>query len=311
MLGKEGNLGLLLLRHAAYAATLLLGALLLSQILFEAVPGDPARRALGPYASEATVSQLRTEMGLDRPLAARMANNVLSTLTLDFGRSIVDGRSVAPEVRDKFMRTFSLGLQAVCLACAATLGLLAVTHFFPRVGVLVYLARAPAVLPSFLSAVLVALAAAIWMPNLFSFSVGGTGVPAPLLPSLVAAIYPGSVLVTSLASRFSSLRGASHYRSARAYGVGRARLFRDALLVPALPGIIALVIGQLSLVIFASLVIEIIFSLPGTGTLLLASIQNNDYPMLQGILIINAFVFVGLHFLAETLYPVLDPRIAR
>jgi peptide/nickel transport system permease protein len=128
---------------------------------------------------------------------------------------------------------------------------------------------------------------------------------------LVAAIYPISVLVTSLAARWSLLRSSPHYRSGRAFGHGPFQLLFRALFAPSAPTILALVIGQLSLVLFASLVIEIIFSLPGMGTLMLASIQANDYPMLQGILIINAFVFITLHFLAENLYPILDPRVAR
>jgi len=299
------------LRHAAYTASLLLGVLLLAQVLFEAVPGDPARRALGPYASEESVARRRQEMGLDRPLAVRVADNVLRALSFDLGRSTVDGRAVGPEVLEKFVRTFSLGSQAVGIAFLISLGLLAVVHFLPRAAWLLHLARAPVVLPSFLSAVLAAITAALWLPVLFGSSGASRPFPAPLLPSIVAAIYPTAVLVVSLGSRWSSLRSAHHYRSAQAFGATRIQLLLRALLAPSAPGILALLIGQLSLVIFASLVVEIIFSLPGTGTLMLSSIQANDYPMLQGILVVNAFVFIVLHFLAERLYPVLDPRIAR
>ena len=306
-----GRIRVSLVRHAAYSASLLVGCLLLSQALFEAVPGDPARRALGPYASQESVVRLRHEMGLDRPLAHRMVANILSALRFDFGRSIIDGRAVGPEVREKFARTFSLGLQAVAIATTLSLGLLALVHFLPRAAFLVPLLRAPSVLPSFLSAVLLAIMAALWLPAAFGASGSSRSLPAPLLPSLVAAIYPASVLVKSLGEKWSSLRSSPHYRSSRALGFSRVQLLTRALLAPSAPGILALVIGQLSVVLFASLVIEIIFSLPGMGTLMLASIQANDYPMLQGILIVNAFVFIALHFVAESIYPILDPRIAR
>jgi ABC-type dipeptide/oligopeptide/nickel transport system permease component len=297
-----------LFRHGGYAASLFLGALLLAQILFEAVPGDAARRALGPYASQESVSQLREKMGLDRPLAERVGSNMLSALRLDFGKSLSDGRSVGPEVREKFRLTFSLGLQAVVIAACFSLLLLAVVHFFPAASPLLLISRAPSALPSFLSAVLLALAAAIWFPGLIS---SGSGIlAAPLLPSLVAAIYPASILTTTLGSRFAAMRSGPCYRSARAYGHGRWKLFLDALMVPSLSAVSAVVVAQLSLVLFASLVIEIVFSLPGLGTLLLAAIQGNDYPMLQGILIVNAIVFIALHFLSETVNPLLDPRIS-
>ena len=307
----KGSLTSAVGRHAAYSASLLLGALVLAQLLFEAVPGDPARRALGPYASQDSVVRLRYEMGLDRPLMARMAANIFNALKLDFGRSLIDGRAVGPEIREKFTRTFSLGIQAVIIGTTLSLGLLASVHFLPRTNFLVYLMRAPSVLPSFFSAVMLAIFAALWLPEVFGSSGSSRSFPAPLLPSLVAAIYPASVLATSLGGRFSSLRLSPHYRTARAFGLSRTQSLFRALLAPSATGILALIIGQLSLVLFASLVIEIIFSLPGMGTLMLASIQANDYPMLQGILIINAFVFIGLHFLAESLYPVLDPRITR
>ncbi len=297
-----------LLRHGGYAASLFLGALLLAQILFEAVPGDAARRALGPYASQESVGRLREKMGLDRPLLERIGGNTLSALRLDFGKSLLDGRSVGPEVREKFRLTFSLGFQAVVIAVCFSLLLLAVVHFFPAASPLLLVSRAPSALPSFLSAVLLALAAALWFPGLI-FSGSGM-LAAPLLPSLVAAIYPASVLTTTLGSRFSAMRSGPHYRSARAYGHGRWKLFFDALMAPSLSAVIAVVVAQLSLVLFASLVIEIVFSLPGLGTLLLAAIQGNDYPMLQGILIVNSIVFITLHFVSETVNPLLDPRIS-
>jgi len=248
---------------------------------------------------------------LDRPLAERIGANILGALRFDFGRSIIDGRGVRLEVMEKFTRTFSLGLQAVAIAAALALALLALVHFVPRAAFLLPVARTPSVLPSFLSAVLLAIVAALWLPAVFGSSGSSRSFPAPLLPSLVAAIYPASVLVATLGARWTSLRSSPHYRTARAFGLGRSQLLLNALLAPSSPAILALVIGQLSLVLFASLVVEIIFSLPGTGTLMLASIQANDYPMLQGILIINALVFIALHFLAESLYPVLDPRVAR
>jgi len=296
-------------RHAAYSVSLILGALLLAQILFEAVPGDPARRALGPYASQESAVHLRHDLGLDRPLAQRIAANIVSALHLNFGRSIIDGRAVAPEIREKFMRTFSLGVQAVIIALALSFGLLILIHFFPQTIWLLHVARAPSVLPSFLSAVLLAIVAALWLPA-FASSGASRFLPAPLLPSLVAAIYPASVLASSLNGRWSSLRSSPHYRSERAFGFGGFQLLFRGLLAPTAPGILALVIGQLSVVLFALLVIEIIFSLPGLGTLMLTAIQSSDYPMLQGVLIVNAFTFIGLHFLAEVLYPIFDPRIA-
>ncbi|MCG3148944.1 MAG: Glutathione transport system permease protein GsiC [Verrucomicrobiae bacterium] len=301
----------MMLRHAAYSASLLLGALLLAQFLFESVPGDPARRALGPYASQESVIRLRHEMGLDRPLVERLAANIRSALRFDFGHSIIDGRAVAPEIGEKFTRTFTLGFQAVTIAVAISLLLLAVIHFQPRAAFLLQLAGAPVILPSFLSAVLVAIGAALWLPAMFGSSGSSRVFPAPLLPSLVAAIYPASVLATSLGARWSALRSAPHYRSARAFGLSRIQLLFRALLAPSAPTVLALIVSQLSVVVFALLVIEIIFSLPGAGTLMLASIQANDYPMLQGVLIINAFVFITLHFLSESLYPILDPRVAK
>lgn len=295
-------------RHGLYAVSLFLGALLLSQILFEAVPGDPARRALGPYASQESVQRLREKLGLNRPLSERLIANTLAGARFHFGESMVDGRSVGPEVRQKFGLTFALGVQAVLVAVCFSLSLVALVHFFPVLSRFVPLVSAPSLLPSFLAAVILALASAIWFPQWIS--IGSDLLAAPLLPSLVAAIYPASILTNSLTSRFSDLRASSHYRSSRAYGHSSWQLFLNGLVAPSLPVLLAVVVAQLSLVLFAALVIEIVFSVPGLGTLLLTAIQGNDYPMLQGVLIINAVAFIALHFTAEAVNPLLDPRIS-
>lgn len=300
-----------LITHGGYAISLLLGCLLLSQLLFEAVPGEPARRILGPYASQESVERLRQDLGLNRPLGERMARNIFSALYFELGVSVIDGRSVGPEVRQKFARTLALGAQAVAIGVLISIGVLALTKLYPRVGCLKTILRAPSMLPSFLTAILLGIVAAQSFPAGMSTSDPSRIVPAALLPTIVIAVYPASVLVKSLDTKWTSLSRASHYKASRAFGFNRLQLLVRALIAPSASEILALAVGQLSVVLFASLVIEIIFSLPGMGMLILTSIQGNDYPMLQGILIVNALTFVVLHFLSECLYPFLDPRIAQ
>src|SRR5260370_11395985 len=104
------------IRRTALSLSLLLGVTAGSFILFNVVPGDPARLILGPNASEESVRELRHELGTDRPLWTQANDQLTRIAHLDFGRSVIDGRSVEPEVMSKFWVTARIGMLAAVLS---------------------------------------------------------------------------------------------------------------------------------------------------------------------------------------------------
>jgi peptide/nickel transport system permease protein len=99
-------------------------------------------------------------------------------------------------------------------------------------------------------------------------------------------------------------------RAAKAFGLPRSHFFHRTLLRPVSVVWVAAWINQISIVFIASFVIEVIFSIPGVGSLLVSAIQQKDYPMLQGILLVNALFFICLSWLSELFYAWIDPRAA-
>jgi peptide/nickel transport system permease protein len=295
-----------LFKAALYAVSLLAGIFLLSFILFEIVPVDPARTLLGPNASTSAVERLRKELGLDRPLLERLIGRADAVAHLDLGKSYFDGRSVSEEVSRKFLVTARIGLQASLLALSASylLNLFAFLNKpFSRVLPIISLG---VVMPAFFTTVFSVTAIGLLFPQI-SLSAAG-GLVGWWIPSALAALYPLAVLTNVMRENVARTSEGPAYRAARAFGLSSFSLFHRAILRPSAVTWLAVWIAQLSLVFFSSFVLEIILSAPGVGALLLTAIQRRDYPMIQGILLVNASFFILVSFLGELLFSWLDPR---
>lgn len=301
------------LRFAAMSAgnalLLLLGAALLSFILFSVAPGDPARVILGPQASQESVAALRERLGLNDALPTQAWNHLCRIASLDFGTSISTGRPVLPNVMEKFSITATIGLQAALISLVLSYGVNFLVFRFPGSRFVLGVFRAGVLMPVFLLTVLGALLVGLFLPGVSLSSSGAKAGPfTQILPSILASLYPLAVMTTVLRQGVAEGLSRPPHRAARALGLEGWRLFHRSLFRPALVPWLAAWINQISLVFFASLVLEVILSIPGSGNLLLVSVQNRDYPTLQGLILVNATFFILISFLAEFAYPALDPR---
>lgn len=297
-------------RHLLHGLSLLAGVLCLSFILFQVAPGDPARVQLGPTASEERVQALRKDLGLDRPLWQQFVAHIRKVVSLDLGKSIFDGRSVSQEVKEKFAITATIGVQAALLALIGSYGLNFLAFFSRRFALFLPVIKAGVLMPVFFTTIFGALLIGWFFPSI-SLSSGGsaTGPFAQLLPSFIASLYPLAVMTTVLHEKIEEAKRTSFFRAAKAAGCSGMALFHRTVLRPVLVSWLAVWVNQLSLVFFASLVLEVILSIPGTGNLLLNSIQRRDFPVLQGILLINACFFIIVTWVSESTYAFLDPRV--
>lgn len=298
------------LRRVAYHASLLAGVLATTFVLFQVVPSDPARVILGPNASEAEVSALREQLGLHAPLAERFASFLGSGLGLDFGRSYVDERLVWPEVRQRAAVSATL----VGMSAFLTFGYLALCLHVGDVGrrVRAALELAAVALPTMFSGVVVALAAARWtgLPAFSGRLDSPSDLVALLLPAFVLGLFPMATLSRILDQETTRLRSAPFTIAARAVGYSWRRLrwtrFSRNAAVPVLA-----TFGTLLPMLFSgAFVIEVLFSVPGTGSLIAKSVLARDLPMLQGVVVVNGLLVISVHLVLELLFPLLDPRMA-
>ena len=303
----------LALSKVAYILSLWLGVVATSFALFHVVPTDPARTILGANASEAQVASLRHEMGLDRPLPVQFASYLSKVLALEFGRSYVDGRPVGKEVKRKLAVTSalaSLSVAVIALYVAAVI-ILEWRQSAPRVRALLNFLCISS--PTLFTSVVVAIAVVVYFPyNRFS---GSLQVPGDWLflvpPAVVLALYPMGILAGVARNQISLVRDADYVRAACARGLAEGTILRTYVLRNSLMPLLATFGHQLPLLLTSTFIVEIVFSVPGIGALLLKSVLERDLPMIEGIVVVTSLFTVLVSLLLEVLYPFIDPRVRR
>jgi len=302
-----------LLKRSVYYASIFLGIILFSFVLFHMVPSDPARTILGPNADISQVNRLRENLGLNEPLHVQLGQYLRDVLTLDFGRSYVDDRDVFHEVGNRLKVTLSLVAVSMMIVFGY-LFLMILSFLAPSArkcsAVLDFLMSS---LPVFFSGIIVALFALYYYP-VTSFS--GTLISANDLlylipPALVLALYPMAIMAGILKEEMTSVLKSPYITAGKSWGFSDIMiLFRHALKNTLIPVLSALS-NILPVLLTGAFIVEIIFSVPGIGSILVKSILEQDFPMLKCTVIVNGAFFVLVNLVFEYLYPLVDPRLVK
>jgi peptide/nickel transport system permease protein len=290
---------------------ILVGVSIIIFVVMRMVPGDPARQALGPEATGDQVALLHKQWGLDRPLPIQYERWVVRVAHGDFGRSTVSRVPVTTEIRARFPNT--LWLTFASLVVSIVLGLAtgiisAVRHntLFDRGSMVVALLGICT--PSFWLGLMLMLFFSVklgWLP-----SFGKGGIRHLILPAMTLGV--GSAAIIARVTRSSMLEVFSEdfIRTARSKGITeRVVIVRHALknaLIPIIT-ILGLEFGGL---LAGAVVTETVFSYPGIGLLLINSINNRDFPIVQAALLLFALQFVLVNLIVDVIYARVDPRIS-
>jgi ABC-type dipeptide/oligopeptide/nickel transport system permease component len=284
-------------------------------VAMRVLPGDPAVAALGDMATPGQLAQYRARMGLDATLPVQYASFLWHMLRLDFGRSYVTGQSVLGQILANLPYTLELTVASLLIGGAVGIptGVLSATRRGRWVD---YVARGLSLagfcIPDFTLGALLLVVFALKL-DLFPIMGGGTR-PIDVLYHLVL---PASTLGLVMASFTSRLTRSSmlevlrkdYVRTARAKGAPpRLVVYKHALrnaLIPVTTGFGIYVLTLLS----GSIAIEMVFSRPGLGSLLVNGILARDYPVVQACLVVFALFVVAVNMMMDLLYAVIDPRI--
>jgi peptide/nickel transport system permease protein len=310
-------LGYALRRLASALPTLLLVAASVF-ILMRVVPGDPAQLVLGDAADPEQVRQLRESMGLERPLIAQFGSWLGSALAGDLGRSTVNGEPVLALILSRFQTTALIVLLAVSLATliAVPLGMLAAWKQDKALDV-VTVAGATLLLsiPSFWLGLILLLVFGVWLKwvpvvGYVTFAENPwAAAQYIILPVVTLTLIEIGVLTRMARSATIDVLKLDYIAHARAKGLSeRAVLMRHALpnaFGPTLT-LIGLILGNL---LGGIAVIETVFTLPGLGRLLVDAIFARDYPVVQGVMLFVAVLYVGVNLFVDLAYPLFDPRV--
>lgn len=310
-----------LVRRSLQAVPLLVGISLIAFLLLQAIPGGPSAAYRGmANVTAADLARIERELGLDQPVFVQFANWLARFVQGDWGISFVARRPVLEIILERLPNTLLLMAAALSLSVVLSipLGMIAAIRQYSAIDtVLTFLSFVGLSLPVFWLGLMLIVLFTVVLGVLPGGGMGPPGVEPDvptrirylILPTLTLSIVSVGFFTRYLRASMIEVLRADHMRFTRARGIPeRSRYLRHALRNAAIP-YVTVVALHIPDYLIGALVVETIFSWPGTGRLFLESALRFDYPVLMGILFIGSVVVILSNLLADVLYGVLDPRV--
>jgi peptide/nickel transport system permease protein len=311
------------LRRLLMTIPILLGVTIICFALVKIAPGDPINSLLPPNASQADADRLRELYGLDKPVVIQYVIWLWQVLNGNLGTSIANNASVAGEVFRAFGNTIVISVIAVALSFVLSVILGVIAAY--RVGGLVdRFVTAISVfgisVPTFWLGVVLVIVFAVnlkWLPATGMGSGAGrfnyfdwNDLKFAVMPIIALALPPLGIMTRTTRSTIAETLNQDFVQTLRAKGLGEYHVITHALR-NALPQILAMLGLQLGYLIGGSVLVETVFTWPGTGFLLNKAILTRDIPLLQGTILVLAIAFVLINLIVDLAQSLIDPRLKR
>ncbi len=299
-----------LIRRILFLIPILFGVSLVIFGMVHLVPGDPVRVMLGTNASPVQANTLRHQLGLDKPLPVQYLTFIGNAFHGNLGTSIVSRRPVMAEIGDRLPATLELTIAAMILAVpfGVGVGTVAAASRSRRVeGSLMVITAFGVSIPTFWIGLLFIYFFALqfgWFPVLGSTSLKGT-----VLPAITLALPAAAVLARVTRSSLVEVLHQDYMRTALSKGLSWRAAVRKHALRNAVIVVLTIVGLQFGGLMAGSVIVETVFARPGIGSFAVSAIQARDYPVIQGITLIYAVIYVVINLVLDVLYSVVDPRI--
>ncbi|MBO1003175.1 ABC transporter permease [Pseudogracilibacillus auburnensis] len=299
-----------IVKRLLQSVIVLVGASAIAFILLRIIPGDPVMLMLSENATDEEINQMREQMGLNLPIWQQYIDYVKQMIVFDFGHSISRGLPSMQLILNHLPATLLLVFWAMVIAIviAIPLGMFAAVkkNSFSDyiVSILALLGQS---VPSYWLGMMLILLLAVHFGILPTSGYGHWS--HIILPAFTLAIYQLALIARLMRSSTLDVLNLDYVRTARAKGLPEIvvifkHVFKNAL-IPTIT-MIGLQTGQL---LGGAIITEFIFSWPGLGFLTVQSIQAQDYPMIQSLVIVSAIVFIVINLLVDIIYAVVDRRI--
>jgi peptide/nickel transport system permease protein len=284
-------------------------------------PADPVLVFAGEDRDPTAMAQIRTELGLDQPVPVQYVAWLSRAVQGDLGRSFQNKQKVSEAIIERLPATFELGAAAlfISISLALTIGILSAVK---RNSVIDLLSSTITLMgvsfPSFFLGIVLILLFAYVIPGRIFPPGGYTPLTTDVGQNLRYLVLPAVTLATaSLALNLRQVRssllevfGLDYMRTARGKGLREGTIITRHALKNALIPVVTLIGIQIGAIIEGAVITETIFFWPGIGRLAVQAIPSNDYPVVQGVVLVSAFSFMLSTLLVDVLYARLDPRIS-
>ncbi|WP_436934336.1 ABC transporter permease [Halovenus marina] len=308
-----------ILKRLAQYIPVLLGVSVIAFLLVHVLSGDPVRTMLGTGATEEQVAAVRTQLGLNDPLHIRYLDWLAGVLQGDFGTSIMSGEAVSSMIATTFPKTLWLAIGATVLSIIIGIpaGIISAVHRNTKLdyGATLFAFTGISIPNFFLGILLILLFAESfqWLPS------GGfvsplddpvAGFKHLILPWIALGTAIASIVMRMMRSSLIEVMNEQYIETATAKGLTKDLIQNKHAIANALIPTVTVIGLNVGYLLGGTIVIEQVFAIPGFGQLTLDAVQNRDFVVLQGVLLVTAFLFTTVNFLVDLVYAYLDPRIS-
>lgn len=302
-------------RRLAHSAWVLAAVFIAAFLVIRLIPGDPVVQMLGIQATDENVANVRADLGLDKSLVEQFTTFVGGAFQGDLGDSVIKRAPVRDIVWDRFEPTLYLLMLSTffALVLAVPLGALSAVYRnrLPdqviRLSTMVTFA-----MPQFWLGLMLILIFAVRIDLLPS---GGYGDGAGdilrhlLLPAVTIGLYLAPLLMRTLRSSLIESLESDYIEAARSRGFRESRVVGKLAMRNALVPLVSVLSINIGFLISGTVIVEAVFGLPGLGALLVQSVLNRDFPVIQGLVLVFGGMVIAVNILADLAYAVIDPRV--
>jgi ABC-type dipeptide/oligopeptide/nickel transport system permease component len=301
-----------LIKRLVLAVPVLFGVSIAVFLMMHLIPGDPALALLRgqPTVTPEDIDRVRHQMGLDEPLPVQYWNYISRVMQGDFGESIKAHRPVLTMIREQAWPTVQLAIAAMVLAViiGVTLGTIsALRHNTWVDSTCMVIATFGVSMPSFWLGLILIYVFSVrlaWLPI-----TGAGGIERLILPAIALGLDFSAVTARLVRASLLEVMRQDYILAARAKGLrGRTVVMRHALR-NAMIAVVTIIGLQIGFLLSGAVVIETVFARQGIGRLAITAFLAKDFPLVQGIVLISATVYVAINLLVDVSYSFLDPRI--
>ena len=289
-----------------------------SFVLIHLAPGDPAAIIAGPDAPADDVARIRRTLGLDEPLYVQLAGWYGRLLTGDLGQSIFLRKPVLEAILDRAEPTLLLTLSAIVVATllGVPAGVLSARHHNTATDqTLMMLALLGISVPNFLLGLIFVLVFGVWLGW---FPVAGYSpledgwmatARSLVLPAFALGLVQSALIARIARSSMLDVLREQYITTGRAKGLAeRLVVYKHALRNALVPTVTVIGIS-FAVLISGAVVVETVFNIPGLGRLVVSAVSRRDYPVVQGVVLVIAGVYMVVNLLVDLSYLVIDPRV--
>jgi peptide/nickel transport system permease protein len=311
-------------RRIFYAVPIAIGVTVICFCLVFLAPGDPIQMLLPADASQQDVEYLKKVYGFDKPIPVQYFKWLVRAATGDLGTSLQTNRPVLDEVFRALSNTVIISFGAVMLAFSLAFVLGTIAAYYvgrPIDRIVTGISVVGVSVPNYWLGIVLIIVFAVELGVLPATGMGSKGsddfslrnwgqFKYAILPIITMSMVPLGIIMRSTRSAVAEVLAHDFVLTLRAKGLGELAVLRHAVR-NALPQILAVMGLQFGYLVGGSILIETIFTWPGTGFLLSKAILTRDIPILQGVILVLALCFVATNLVVDLLQTAVDPRIKR